>query len=69
MNNYVALKIFFVILSSITLNQTIESDAHRDGCHSHHSCPSDSGSYVCGDKGYCSECFDNEYCFDGEPIR
>jgi len=32
------------------------SDAHRDGCHSQHSCPSDSGSYVCGDKGNYSEC-------------
>jgi hypothetical protein len=30
--------------------------AHRDGCHRWHSCPSDSGSYVCGDLGYYSEC-------------
>lgn len=30
--------------------------AHRDGCHRWHSCPSDSGSYVCGDLGYTSEC-------------
>ncbi|MEU1090944.1 LPXTG cell wall anchor domain-containing protein [Streptomyces sp. NPDC005892] len=30
--------------------------AHRDGCHRWHSCPSDSGSYVCGDLGYFSEC-------------
>jgi hypothetical protein len=28
------------------------SDAHRSGCHRWHSCPSDSGSYVCGDRGY-----------------
>ncbi len=32
------------------------SYAHRDGCHRWHSCPSDSGSYVCGDLGYYSEC-------------
>lgn len=27
-------------------------EAHRDGCHRWHSCPSDSGSYECGDSGY-----------------
>ena len=32
------------------------AQAHRDGCHRWHSCPSDSGSYVCGDLGYDSEC-------------
>ena len=32
------------------------SDAHQDGCHRWHSCPSDSGSYVCGDLGYDNEC-------------
>lgn len=26
--------------------------AHRSGCHRWHSCPSDSGSYTCGDLGY-----------------
>src|SRR5688500_9606867 len=31
--------------------------AHRDGCHRWHSCPSDTGSYVCGDLGYASECY------------
>jgi hypothetical protein len=30
--------------------------AHRDGCHSHHSCPSDTGSYVCGDLGIWTYC-------------
>ncbi len=32
------------------------AQAHRDGCHRQHSCPSDSGSYVCGDTGNFSEC-------------
>lgn len=27
-------------------------DAHQSGCHRWHSCPSDTGSYVCGDLGY-----------------
>lgn len=29
---------------------------HQDGCHRWHSCPSDSGSYVCGDLGYDTYC-------------
>jgi len=28
------------------------ASAHQSGCHRWHSCPSDSGSYVCGDEGY-----------------
>ena len=28
------------------------ANAHRSGCHRWHSCPSDSGSYSCGDVGY-----------------
>src|SRR3954454_12767576 len=32
------------------------ADAHQDGCHRWHSCPSDTGSYVCGDLGYTSGC-------------
>lgn len=30
--------------------------AHRSGCHRWHSCPSDSGSYSCGDWGYDNYC-------------
>lgn len=32
------------------------SQAHQSGCHRWHSCPSDTGSYVCGDLGYTSGC-------------
>lgn len=32
------------------------ASAHRDGCHRWHSCPSDSGTYVCGDLGYTTYC-------------
>jgi len=31
------------------------SEAHRDGCHRWHTCPSDTGSYECGDLGYACE--------------
>lgn len=43
--------------------------AHRSGCHRWHSCPSDTGSYVCGDLGKCSQCPDSDYCADGQPRR
>lgn len=45
------------------------SEAHRSGCHRWHSCPSDRGTYICGDLGYCSGCPDNEYCLAGQPRR
>lgn len=32
------------------------AEAHRNGCHRWHSCPSDTGSYVCGDWGYSNYC-------------
>ena len=41
-------------------NLSMESLAHRDGCHRWHSCPSDDGSYVCVDLGYDDECGGNE---------
>lgn len=34
----------------------VPAQAHRDGCHRWHSCPSDTGSYVCGDLGYDTYC-------------
>jgi parallel beta-helix repeat protein len=40
--------IFLVFLSMIPM----DSFSHRSGCHRWHSCPSDSGSYGCGDLGY-----------------
>lgn len=29
--------------------------------------PRNTGSYKCGDKGYCSQCPDNNYCKAGKP--
>ena len=29
------------------------TEAHRSRCHRWHSCPSDRGTYTCGDLGYC----------------
>ena len=51
---YLALLAAAVLLGTAGL--IVEAAAHPDGCHRWHSCPSDDGSYVCGDLGYCSEC-------------
>ena len=56
-----------LLVLTLLLLPSLQSLAHRDGCHTQHSCPSDSGSYVCGDKGHCSECPDNEYCLSRAP--
>jgi hypothetical protein len=54
-----------LIFSLLTISL---AEAHRSGCHRWHSCPSDSGSYICGDTGRCSACPDNQYCQAGKPI-
>jgi hypothetical protein len=68
MNPLKRLQIFLVLgLSLISLlGSPVVVSAHRSGCHSWHSCPSDSGTYTCGDKGYCSGCPDNRYCKQGQ---
>ena len=38
----------------------MESNGHRSGCHAAHSCPSDTGSYECGDTGNYSQCPGND---------
>lgn len=39
-----------------SLSFPLLASAHQDGCHRWHSCPSDTGSYVCGDLGYRDQC-------------
>jgi phosphatidylserine/phosphatidylglycerophosphate/cardiolipin synthase-like enzyme len=45
----------------------VATHAHQDSCHRWHACPSDSQTYVCGDKGRCDQCADNPYCQAGKP--
>jgi phosphatidylserine/phosphatidylglycerophosphate/cardiolipin synthase-like enzyme len=45
----------------------VATHAHQDPCHRWHACPSDSQTYVCGDKGRCDQCPDNQYCQAGKP--
>ena len=44
-----------------------QSNAHQDACHRLHSCPSDHNTYVCGDKGRCDQCPDNQFCLASKP--
>lgn len=48
------LLVAFIALSSLFYVNIAQ--AHRSGCHRWHSCPSDSGSYSCGDWGYSNYC-------------
>jgi hypothetical protein len=57
-----SLVIIFFIFSVVIV------EAHRSGCHRWHSCPSDSGSYICGDTGHCSSCPNNNFCENGNPV-
>ncbi len=62
-----SLLITLIFIFTLSLLLPLVVNAHRSGCHRWHSCPSDRGTYVCGDKGYCSQCPDNKYCKDGKP--
>lgn len=42
--------LFSILIGSLLV--TPIADAHQSGCHRWHSCPSDTGSYICGDLGY-----------------
>ena len=50
------LALVLILTLSIGVIQLTPSYAHSSGCHRWHSCPSDSGSYVCGDLGYDKYC-------------
>jgi phosphatidylserine/phosphatidylglycerophosphate/cardiolipin synthase-like enzyme len=56
------------ILTLVLLGSWITGlDAHQDPCHRLHTCPSDHGTYVCGDLGHCEQCPDTPYCQGGTP--
>ncbi len=48
----------FIFLALLWAFQALISPAfaHRSGCHRWHSCPSDGGTYTCGDLGYSNYC-------------
>lgn len=49
---YKNIAIFSVLFFTFFLISINRVEAHRSGCHRWHSCPSDTGSYSCGDAGY-----------------
>ena len=51
-----AMLLVLMMFVAIIPLQTSLSYAHQSGCHRWHSCPSDTGSYVCGDLGYDTYC-------------
>src|SRR2546428_13185529 len=65
MSSRIALALILIFLLTVSGISAVE--AHRSGCHRWHSCPSDRGTYVCGDLGHCSACPDNAYCKLGKP--
>lgn len=63
-----SMRFWMLIVVIAALPAAGELYAHSSGCHRWHSCSSDSGSYACGDLGYCSGCSDNQYCVGGRLI-
>lgn len=51
-NRYMKKTLIILIMISGVFLYFLPANAHRSGCHRWHSCPSDSGSYACGDLGY-----------------
>jgi hypothetical protein len=45
----------------------VRGHAHQDPCHRRHACPSDQVTDVCGDRGRCDQCPDNQLCLAGKP--
>jgi hypothetical protein len=66
MRHHGRLSIVLVVMIGV-LGGVIVATAHRDPCHQCHACPSDHGTYVCGDLGRCEQCPDNPFCLAGRP--
>jgi len=60
-------KYLYLLFAFVLLAFPWQASSHRSGCHRWHSCPSDRGTYICGDWGYCSQCPDNQYCLNRNP--
>jgi phosphatidylserine/phosphatidylglycerophosphate/cardiolipin synthase-like enzyme len=59
--------VLVIVSLTLLISGIRQSDAHQDPCHRLHSCPSDHNTYVCGDKGRCDQCSDNQFCLAGKP--
>lgn len=52
----ISISLGIMLMTQSLSSQNTSLFAHRDGCHRWHSCPSDTGSYVCGDLGKDDQC-------------
>jgi phosphatidylserine/phosphatidylglycerophosphate/cardiolipin synthase-like enzyme len=59
--------IVLLLVSSVIVLLSGQGHAHQDPCHRLHSCPSDHNTYICGDKGRCDQCPDNQFCLANKP--
>jgi micrococcal nuclease len=57
---YTSFLFFLIVLMLFAPLLSNDSFAHKSGCHRWHSCPSDTGSYECGDLGHDSQCGNND---------
>jgi hypothetical protein len=65
MTHHIGIRLIALILMALA-GMVLSAHAHQDPGHRLHSCPSDHGTYVCGDKGRCDQCPDNQYCLAGK---
>lgn len=63
------LSILLILSLFISVIPLTPSYAHKSGCHRWHSCPSDTGSYVCGDLGYDTYCPKNTKSEPKEKVQ
>jgi hypothetical protein len=64
--------VILTLVVSLLIGGIAVATAHRPGCHRWHACPSDRGTYTCGDLGYCWQCPDHAYCRGGKaeaPVK
>jgi hypothetical protein len=62
-------KVKAFVITALAVSVSIPSfvskaNAHQSGCHRWHSCPSDWGTYVCGDTGHSNYCPEKETLYD-----
>ncbi len=69
MNKVKALVITALAVSVSIPSFVIKANAHKSGCHTWHSCPSDWGTYVCGDNGKSSGCPPTPSLYDRYMVK
>ncbi len=59
--------VLFIFLTGFGVSvDAVYATAEDPTCSKWHSCPSETGKYVCGDLGFCAFCPDNQFCLKGK---